>query len=155
VILHVKYTAREGGAAVGAEATSTLSTRLSEIKQALSETGLHVAVNMKYEMPNEWHLLKQNGQVDVKIAKSSLPYMVQTISTAAIDHVVFIAKVKGDPDPFTIKINNADKPLAQITDWHLCKGVVSGIVLDTAFPLKVDAGLADLEELMMVVNYVF
>ncbi|MCS3795319.1 neuraminidase-like domain-containing protein [Niastella sp. OAS944] len=155
VILHVKYTAREGGAAVGAEATSTLSTRLSEIKQALSETGLHVAVNMKYEMPNEWHLLKQNGQVDVTIAKSALPYMVQTINTAAIDHVVFIAKVKGDPDPFTIKINNADKPLAQITDWHLCKGVVSGIVLDTAFPLKVDAGLADLEELMMVVNYVF
>jgi hypothetical protein len=155
VILHVKYTAREGGAGVGTEAASTLSTRLSDIKQALSETGLHVAVNMKYEMPNEWHLLKQNGQVDVTIGKFTLPYMVQTISSAAIEHVVFIAKVKGDPTEFVVKVNTADKTLAQITDWHLCKGVVTGIDLDTSFPLKVATGLADLEELMMVVKYVF
>lgn len=155
VILHVKYTAREGGAAVGEQATATLGTRLAEIKQALSETGLHVAVNMKYEMPNEWHLLKQTGQVDVTIAKSALPYMVQTIGTAAIDHIVFIAKVKGDPGTFTVKINNADKTLSQIAGWHLCKEVVNGLDLDTAFQLKIATGLADLEELMMVVNYVF
>lgn len=110
---------------------------------------------MKYEMPNEWHLLKQNGVVDVKILKSALPYMVQTIDPAAIDHVVFIAKVKDDPTSYTIKINNVDKTLAQIADWHLCKGVVNGIVIDTAFQLKITTGLADLEELMMVVNYVF
>ena len=155
VILHIKYTAREGGSAVRNEAVSTLNVRLAQIKQELSETGLHVAMNMKYEMPNEWHMLKQTGQVDVTILQSAMPYMVQTIATAAIEHVVFIAKAKGDPAEFVVNVNTADNTLAQITDWRLCKGVVSGIGLDTAFPLKVTTGLADLEELMMVVKYVF
>jgi hypothetical protein len=155
VILHIRYTAREGGSVLRAGSAATLATRLSEIHQELSETGLHVGINMKYELPNEWHLLKQNGQVDIKIDKSRLPYMVQTINSTAIDHVVLIAKVKGNPASFTVKVNNVDSTLSLITDWSLCKGVTSEIDIDATVPLKITSALADLEELMMVVKYVF
>jgi hypothetical protein len=155
VVLHIKYTAREGGSGLRSAASGSLAERLLQIKQELNETGLHVSFNMKYELPNEWHLLKQNGTVDLKIGKSKLPYMMQTIGTVAIDHVVVIAKVKNDPADFTVNIGNADSTLAKVDGWNLYKGNSTAITLDNTFSVKVADGLADLEELMMVVKYVF
>ncbi len=44
-----------------------MMTLLAAIKQELGQTGLHVAINMKHDLPNEWQLLKKNGSIDLKI----------------------------------------------------------------------------------------
>ena len=100
-------------------------------------------------------LLKNNGTVNVTIDKSRLPYLAQTID-AAVENVVFVAKVKNNPANFTVEIDAVPTNLARIDDWKLCRGNNSDIELDTAFDLSVaPAQLNNLEELMMVVKYSF
>ncbi len=160
VILHIKYTAREGGSTLRGLAEASLKDRLSEIKQQLSQTGLHVALNMKQDLTSEWLLLKNNGTVNLKIDQSRLPYMAQTIN-AAVENVMFVAKIKNNPANFTItiKVDEVDEAsinLARIDEWKLCRGSNSDIALDAVFVLAVDAGqLNNLEELMLIVKYSF
>ena len=155
VILHVKYTAREGGSILRGLAETSLKDRLNEIKQQLSQTGLHVALNLKQDLASEWLLLKNNGTVNLKIDKSRLPYMAQTID-AAIEDVMFVAKVKNNPASFTVNVDGLAVNLARVDEWKLCRGLNSDIELDTAFDLSVAVGQLDnLEELMLVVKYSF
>lgn len=155
VILHVKYTAREGGSSLRDLAETSLKDRLDEIKQQLGQTGLHLALNLKQDLPNEWLLLKNNGAVNLKIDKSRLPYTAQTID-AAVEDVMFVAKVKNNPASFTINVDGVPVNLAKVDEWGLCRGIKSDIELDTAFDLSVAMGqLSDLEELMLVVKYSF
>lgn len=160
VIVHVKYTAREGGSGLKNLANASLRDHLNKIRQQLTQEGLHIAVNMKHDLPNEWHLLKKNALVDLKIDKSRLPYMAQTLA-AAIEVVMFVAKVKDNPATFSITVEPVDgtataTELSRIDEWKLCRGINSDIELDTAFTLTVpEAHLDDLEELMMVVKYSF
>ncbi len=155
VIVHIKYTAREGGSTIKGLAETALKDRLAEIKQQLSQTGLHVAINMKHDLPNEWHLLKQNGTIDLKIDKSRLPYMAQTM-VAAIENVVLIAKVKNNPSNYSVNIDGGAVNLARIDVWKLCRGNNVGISLDTSFQLSIaPAQLGDLEDFMMIVKYSF
>jgi hypothetical protein len=155
VILHVKYTAREGGSSLKSLAVTSLKDRLDAFMQQLSQTGLHIALNMKHNLPHEWYLFKQNGSVDLKIDKSRLPYMAQTIA-AAIKNVIFIAKVKNNPANFSINIDENATNLARIDEWKLCRGDNPNIDLDTSFELSVaPAQLNNLEELMMVVKFSF
>jgi hypothetical protein len=155
VVLHVKYTAREGGGALRGLAATTLKDKLDEIKQQLGQTGLHVALNMKHDLPNEWHLLKTNGTVNLTIDKFRLPYFSQSTATA-IDEVMFVAKAKSNPANFAITINGANLNLAREDAWKLCRGTSNAIVIDTSFTLAMAApALADLEALMLVTKFSF
>ncbi len=155
VILHVKYTAREGGSTLRGLAETSLQEKLGEIKQQLNQQGLHIAINMKHDMPNEWHLFKKNGTVDLQIDKSKLPYFVQSLDVE-IENVMFIAQVKTNPASYSINIDGNATNLDRIDEWKLCRGNNSDIDLDTSFELSVtQAQLNNLEELMMVVKYSF
>jgi len=155
-IIHLRYTASEGGERLKSAATKSLSKQLANIEQELNETGLNVVLNMKHDLSNEWHLLRKDGAIPLKIDKSRLPYMAQAIAKTKIEQVMFIAQVKDNPSTFSINIEGDPTNLAKINDeWKLCKGVVDqGISLDTPFTLSVDPNdLSKLEELMLVVKY--
>jgi hypothetical protein len=155
VILHVKYTAREGGSTLRSLAEGSLKDRLDAIKQQLNQTGLHLALKMKQDLPNEWLLLKGGGSVNLKIDQSRLPYMAQTMA-AAIDDVMLVASVKNNPASFTVNVDGKAVNLARVDEWKLCRGVTSAIALGTPFELSVAAGqLNNLDELMLVVKYSF
>ena len=155
VVLHVKYTSREGGSSLRNLAATTLKAKLAEIKQQLAQSGLHVALNMKHDLPNEWHLLKTNGTVNLTLDKSRLPYFSQS-TAIAIDSVMFVVKAKSNPATFTITIDGAALGLARVDAWKLCRGTNNTIELDTSFALAMAApALADLEELMLVIKYSF
>jgi hypothetical protein len=155
VVLHVKYTAREGGGSLRGLAATTLKAKLDEIKQELGQTGLHVALNMKHDLPNEWHLLKTNGTVNLTLDKFRLPYFSQSTATAIVD-VMFVAKAKSNPANFAITIDGANLNLARVDAWKLCRGTNNTIVIDTPFALAMAApALADLEELMLVTKFSF
>jgi len=121
--------------------------------------GLHVALNMKQDCPNEWHLFKKNGAVDFKIDKARLPYMAQTLD-AAIENVLFLARVNS-PAGCTIKLDNNELNLAWMDEWQLCRGSSKDNVADSPFsivlgvPFELSADDNNIEDLMMVVKYVF
>ena len=160
VILHVKYTAREGGSSLKNLANASLKDRLATLTQRLSETGLHVAINMKRDLSNEWQLFKKNGSIDLIIDKSRLPYFAQS-NGAEIENVMLLAKVTDNPANYKINITVADVTteltLLRINEWELCSKKCTDIDLDASFKLSSlsQEQLNNLEELMMVVKYGF
>jgi hypothetical protein len=48
VIVHLKYTAREGGSSLKTLAETGIKDRLADIKEQLSQTGLHTTINLKH-----------------------------------------------------------------------------------------------------------
>ena len=156
LILHVKYMAREGGSVLKNAANDNMKTQLEAIKQDLSETGLHMAINMKHDLSNEWQLLKKNGSIDLSIDKTRLPYMVQAFASTEIENVLFLAKVSGNPTIFTININGVAIDLEREEELNLCKKTNTSIDLDTSFTLSISsADQLILEELILIVKYKF
>lgn len=155
VILHVKYTAREGGSSLRGLAEGSLVDRLDAIQQQLNQTGLHLALNLKQDLPNDWLVLKGSGTVNLKIDQSRLPYIAQTLGAAIVD-VMLVASVKNNPATFTVNIDGAPVNLSRVDEWKLCRGGTTDIALGTPFALSVAAGqLSNLDELMLVVKYSF
>ncbi|MCL2799555.1 MAG: neuraminidase-like domain-containing protein [Endomicrobia bacterium] len=151
VILHVKYTAREGGSVLKAAANGALVERLNNIKQSLKSSGLHIAINLKHDLPNEWHLLKTNGNVNLTIDKSRLPYMVNSLKVDNIK-VMFISDCKNLK--ITVDDDVKDITLASTKELgELGSGIYPDISLDKSFNLSVNNN--NLEELFMVVKYTF
>lgn len=156
VIVHVKYTAREGGSGLKTAANTALKDQLEAIRQSLGQTGLHVALNLKHDLPNEWLLFKKNGNIDLTLDKSRFPYMVQPFDTAELESVMLISKVQGNPPAFIINVDGNLTNLARIDELKLCKGINSDIELGTAFTLSVsNADKVNLEELLLIVKYRF
>jgi hypothetical protein len=156
VIVHVKYTAREGGSGLKNTANLALNEQLETIKQRLSQTGLHMAIHMKHDFPNDWHQLKAKGSINLIIGKSRLPYMAASLNTSTIESVMFVAKVKDDPDKFTINVNGVASNLSRVNELNLPGVVITGIELDKSFNLSVsNADQLKLEELIMIVKYQF
>ena len=87
VILHLKYTARDAGSSLRTLAEATLKDQLDGMQQQLSQTGLHVDLNLAHHLPNAWHVLQQTGKVDITIDQSRLPYMAQTMD-AVVGNVI-------------------------------------------------------------------
>lgn len=159
VVMHVKYTARDGGVDLKKDINKSLEEKLALISQQWEQEGLHIAINMKHDLPNEWHLLTTNGSVELKIDKSRLPYMAQSL-VPKIEDVMFVA-VKNDPSAFSITIDATAGPkptdLQRIDELKLYRGNNSDIKLGIPFSLSVaDADkLKQLEELILIVKYSF
>jgi len=150
VILHIRYTAREGGSSMKTAANAVVKDQLNAIRQGLGQDGLHLAINMKHDLQDKWHLLKTNGQVQVNIDKSRFPYWVQLMDTE-IAEVMFVAKLSNNPANFPVSIDGTALNLARIDELKLARGISSDLEWDTPFILS--AATANLEELMMVVKY--
>lgn len=80
--------------------------------------------------------------------------MTQTID-AAIENVVFVAKVKNNPANFTANVDGVPTNLARVDEWKLCRGNNGDIELDTAFDLSVAIAQLNNLEALMVVKYSF
>jgi hypothetical protein len=155
VMIHVKYTAKEGGNQLKAKVNLSLKERLNAITQQLSQTGLHIAINLKHDLSAEWHLLKKNGTVDLKIDRSRLPYMAQSLNVD-IEQVMFLVKAKGNPTTIPLTIDSTTTDLSKINEWEIYSGINSNIELDSIFALSLSqTDVNNLETLIAVVKYTF
>jgi len=153
VVLHVKYMASEGGDQLKNSASDSVVNQLNSLTQQLNETGLHIPISLKHDMPNEWLLLKQNGTTEIKIEKSRLPYFVHspipTISAMLISKSSVAIKVKRTGDPTAIVL-----PFVSLGDSGLQKAEISSIALGTSFALSGDTTvLSTLDELVLIVKF--
>jgi hypothetical protein len=156
VIFHISYRAKYDG---GLFKTNVQNELILKIK-----TGLHVAINLKHDMPNEWHLLKQEHSAVLTIDASRLPYLAQEVLGASIDTVMFFSKSASNPASLTIDIDSdttdldtTSTPLAlsRLDAWKMCRGTTAAnaIVLGTPFKIAMSAAqVADLEALILVVK---
>ena len=74
VILHVRYTAREGGGALGGAARTALDERVADA----AASGLTRLFSLKYDFPNEWYAFTSGASdFSATLARSHFPYITQ------------------------------------------------------------------------------
>lgn len=144
VVLHVKYTSSEGGRQLKASAEHSVASQLNQITQQLNETGLHVALSLKYDLPGEWNLLKKNGQTQIKIDKSWLPYFVQSLATSPSISVMLVSESSVQLDGLSF---------TSLGYSGLQKAEIENVSFDSVFTLSGDRStLAALDELILIVK---
>jgi hypothetical protein len=154
-VIHVRYTAREGGSSLKGLATTSLLEKLQEIKQDLSKSGLHVMLDLKREYFNAWHELRSTGATNLVIDSTRLPYFAQPLAPV-IGAVTVLVKATGDPAAMTLGVDGVDVSLNFSPDWGLNLNDVTGPALDAPIALTIDPpALAGLEELCLILKLDF
>ena len=82
VVLHMRYTARQGGGALKEGAVSSLSTSLEDANQR----GLVRLFSLNHEFPAEWHQFVNGSDFTATVKKSYFPFFAQG-KTTTIDKV--------------------------------------------------------------------
>jgi len=100
VILHVRYTARDGGAQLGALATKELSQALSDA----STSTLTLLFSLRHDFPTEWAAFVGGTQdLAIPIRKSFFPYLAQS-GPVTIDGLVLHAPGKNGLAQLTVAV---------------------------------------------------
>ncbi len=151
LILHVRYTAREGGAAFRAMTESALGTILNETVLVAGRKGLYVAFSVRDSFPNQWWQLSDTGSTSITIDQAHLPYLAQAHNPALMT-MTWAAQVQGAPASFPITIDAAASTLARdATMTSLCVGTFGAPALGTPVTISCDA--ANLLDLTVLVSY--
>jgi hypothetical protein len=152
VILHLHYTARDGGSAFRTLIDSVQRDLLNEMIHTAGGTGLFQAYNLRHQFPNEWWSLKQTNSTQLTIGQQHLPFFVQS-HAPAIDSVSWFARLHGDPALYVMSVDGANFNLNRNLDLaKLCVGSSVPATLGSAFTLAA-ANTSDLEDLTVLVHY--
>jgi Tc toxin complex TcA C-terminal TcB-binding domain len=91
VILHIRYTAREGGTQLRSAAVA----HLRDLAATAGASGLGLLFSLRYDFPTEWSAFV-NGNEDfaIRLRKDYFPYMMQS-ETLAIDALELYAPQSG------------------------------------------------------------
>lgn len=152
VILHLNYTARDGGSTYRALVESVQRELLNDMLLAASRTGLFQAYNLRQQFPNEWWNLKQTKSTQLTIMQQHLPFFVQG-HIPAIDTVTWFARVTADPALYVMSVDAVNFNLNRNTDLaKLCVGSSAPVTLGNAFMLAA-VDTSKLEDLTVLVHY--
>jgi len=130
VIIHVKYTARDGGEALRANATASLGATINQMLVSAGDRGLMRIFSAKNDLPTEWYkfLHPANTTDDqvltLNLDKSRFPLFVQ-------DRAIKIKSIELVADSTTAPINNiqALSPVSDVVSLNLTATAIYGTYL--------------------------
>jgi len=98
VVLHMRYTAREGGELLRQHASAELSAAVDQMVQAEGEQGMARAFSLRHEFPTEWYRFRNpdaDGDQSAKLdfSRERFPFLVQD-RIKAIDSVELFVSVR-------------------------------------------------------------
>ena len=152
VVIHLKYTARDGGSTFRTTVENALRELLNAMDLHSGVTGLYRAFNLRQEFPEAWYQLKSTNSTTLNLGADKLPYF-STGHTPAVASASWIGKLAGSPATYAMLLDGVGFNLNKDPNFGgLCKGDSAAITLGTAFTLSA-ASTADLEDLLLVVKY--
>jgi hypothetical protein len=97
VVLHIRYTARQGGSQLGAKAVEHLNDLVGEA----TTSGLSVMFSLAHEFPAEWHrFVTGTGNFTATVKRGYFPYFTQGLDVA-LSEVRLFAIVDGQLEALT------------------------------------------------------
>ncbi|KAH7244002.1 hypothetical protein B0J15DRAFT_451775, partial [Fusarium solani] len=104
VVLHLAYTAREGGSSLRDKVEQGQLARLNALRSNMFANGLWAAHSMRRDWPGQWWQLIQQrsggGAVELTIKGNNLPYFATAAGIGAtIAGLAFIGRTKTDGSP--------------------------------------------------------
>jgi hypothetical protein len=96
VILHLKYTARDGGDQLRQDAATSLQTRVNSMLVSLKDTGLSRMFSARHEFPTEWYaFLNPAAGADqvltLNLTRDRFPYFASVAPTLKIKSIELVA----------------------------------------------------------------
>jgi hypothetical protein len=168
VILHIHYTARDGGTPLQSAVEAGQLNMLNLMTVDAQKFGVYQAYELKRQFSTEWtHLLKTNT-TQLTVQTRFLPYWL-TKQKPVIDSIIWFARVQGDPAQFTITVGSTSPPANNVVlkkqsvlgNLLVSDSQTSGVVvLDTPFTLGLSTPAGSgaqpvLVELLALVHYTF
>ena len=154
VILHVKYTARDGGSQLAKAASDALDTQLKNMALSNKQMGVYQYFNIKQSFPNAWWTLLQSGSCVITIGLQHMPFWIQN-NQPVIDTVTWLCYANsGGTVAMThdsMSLNGTAFKIETAAGGRMIKGTSGKIVLGTAFTL-VDTDAKDLVDLNLLVH---
>ncbi len=152
VIIHLKYTARDGGSTFRTTVENALRDLLNVMDLHSGVSGLYRAFNLRQEFPEAWYQLKTAKSTTLTLGADKLPYFSAGHTPAAAS-ASWIGRLDGSPSTYTMQLDAVDFNLNKDPNFGgLCKGDSAAITLGTAFTLSATS-TTDLEDLLLVVKY--
>ncbi|MEU1250023.1 neuraminidase-like domain-containing protein [Micromonospora arida] len=148
VILHLRYTARDGGSTLRGLVEDSLREVLNEMLVDADRTGLYQAYSLRHHFPDEWWQLTQQQSTELAIGPEHLPYLARD-HQPVVDQVTWYARVDGDPGTYDLTVAGDPVTLNRDADLRQCVGQSDPLVLGTPVTLAADPdGLTDLVVLL-------
>jgi hypothetical protein len=103
VVLHVKYTSREGGDLLRGDAIASLQTKINTMLVSLKDTGLMRMFSARHEFPTEWYafLNPASPAVDqvlsLNITRDRFPYFSSVAANLKIRSIELVADSSVSP----------------------------------------------------------
>jgi hypothetical protein len=112
VILHVRYTARDGGQALARLATDTVRARLKTAGQAPQ----YLLLSLRHDFPTEWYAFTSGGgtKFTAALPRSYFPYATQTARLGDIQLTLYSATGQATP-PVPVTMANDLNTAGQTT----------------------------------------
>jgi hypothetical protein len=154
VLLHLRYTARRGGANFRQLVEDGLQERLNTLVLGAGREGLFQGYNMRMQYPNEWFALLESGAADLVVGPQHLPFWAQA-HAPEIDAVTWYVASRKEPAQATrtIHVDGATVVLkASSTLTNVLVGSGSAVTLGKAFKLS-DADPKSLVALNFIVRF--
>ncbi len=154
LVLHLRYTARDGGGSFRTMVANGVRERLNAIVLATGRTGLFHAIDLRRDRPDMWHRLVTAGAADLTLTAGELPYLTSGHATP-ISATRILARVKGAPATYDLTIGGTPTTLSPAAEPQLAgylSASIPGLALDT--PLPIAAPIPSLiEEMVVIANY--
>ncbi|MBC7684982.1 MAG: hypothetical protein H7176_07095, partial [Bdellovibrionales bacterium] len=177
LVLHISYTAREGGELLRLKASEAFNLSMNELALAENRRGLYRIIDLPRELPTEWQrfLHPANAADDQVLVLGNLaerlPYFARRFSTKKVRAIEIVA-VMADGANYTLQIpaigtGAADQltlmPGGVLSGMHAAAKDLSAAPLDFgAWTMKLRASAATnfkslppdaVKELFMIINY--
>ena len=160
VILHLKYTASDGGNAFKTAAIANLKQVITDA--AVSGIPLSILFDVRHEYSDEWHQFinstSDSVQLQLPVSKDRLPFFAANQNVQA-DQITLFAKKK-DPSEQNAILFNTNLSMTFDSAVNLFKAVISNISTpltaegDYMFSLTMNkTEVANLDEMFLVLNY--
>ncbi len=116
VILHVRYTSRQGGELLAEGATEWINSNL----EATAEGSVQL-LSLKHDFPNEWYQFTNadSGDLTITVSKDHLPYLVSTKDLEVIVADTKLYELDGD------ELNSISSPFVGLTSTFEADGDTS------------------------------
>ena len=142
VILHLRYTARDGGSTLRGLVEDSLREVLNEMLVDAGRTGLYQAYSLRHHFPDEWWQLTQQQSTALTIGPEHLPYLARD-HQPVVDQVTWYARVDGDPGTYDLTVAGDPVTLNRDADLRQCVGQSDPPVLGTPVTLGGRPGRPD------------
>jgi hypothetical protein len=124
LILHLRYTAREGGALLKSGAVD----EINELVGAAETSGLARSFSLKHDFPTEWHRFINSTEDDLK--KDHFPYIAQGFNIN-ISEIQLFAITDGELKPRNIDDIDLASLSGDINENNHCELAIASDISDT------------------------